>query len=73
MKNCKSAGPDKIHVEMSKYAPIEIHREMSKHTVAETGENISELILGLLRPLQKPSKEKGPVINLRPIILLSAL
>ena len=75
LKNGKSAGPDKIHVEMIKYAPIEIHREMSKifNTVAETGENISELILGLLRPLQKPGKEKGPVIYLRPIILLSVL
>ena len=75
LKNGKSAGPDKKHVEMIKYAPIEILREMSNifNTVAETGENISELILGLLRPLQKPGKEEGPVINQRPIILLSVL
>ena len=75
MKNGKSAGPNKIHVEMIKCAPIEILREMSNifNTVAETGENRSEHILGLLRPLQKPGKEKGPVINLRSIILLSVL
>ena len=73
LKNGKSAGSDNLHVEMIKYAPIEIHKEIADifNKVAETGENINELILGILRPLQKPGKEKGPVINLRPIILLS--
>ena len=31
------------------------------------------LKLGLLNPLQKPNKAKGPAENLRPIILLSVL
>ena len=35
--------------------------------VAETGENITELILGLLRTLQKRGKEKGPDKLLRPM------
>ena len=75
LKNGKSAGPDDIHAELSKYAPLEIHREIAEifNKVAESGENIMALTLGFLRPLQKPGKQRGPVVNLRPIILLSIL
>ena len=75
MKNGKSAGTDDIHIEFIKYAPAEIHEEIANifNRVAETEEEIKELVIGLLRPIQKPGKEKGPPANLRPIILLSAL
>jgi len=43
------------------------------NNVAETGEKTIELSLGKLIPLPKPGKPKGPVKNLRPIILLSIL
>ena len=39
----------------------------------ETGEPIEELQLGILTPLQKPGKKKGPHENIRPIILLSVI
>ena len=75
LKNGKSAGTDNIEIEFVKYAPISIHKEIAKifNTVAKSGEEITELIMGILRPLQKPGKPKGPVENLRPVILLSVL
>ena len=75
LKNGKSPGPDNVELELIKYAPIELHRETATifNKVAETGEPVTELVLGLLRPFQKPGKAKGPPENLRPIILLSVL
>ena len=43
------------------------------NTTAETGDTPTALIHGLLHPVQKPGKKKGPPENLRPIILLSIL
>ena len=75
LKNGKSPGPDNVELELIKYAPTELHKEIATifNKVAETGEPVTELVLGLLRPLQKPGKSKGPPENLRPIILLSVL
>ena len=75
LKNGKSAGIDKLEVEFLKYAPIEIMQEIANifNTVTTTEEELRELVTGLLRPLQKPGKKKGPAENLRPIILLSVL
>eukprot|EP00795_Rhopilema_esculentum_P001927 gene1927-16438_t len=44
---------------------IYMHREIAKIfiKVAETGGNITELTLGFLKPLQKPRKQRGPVVN----------
>jgi len=41
--------------------------------MAETGDSPDELTQGLLSPLQKPGKPRGPTGNLRPIILLSII
>ena len=62
MKNEKSTGPDDLEVELIKYASIEIHNEIANifNTLSRTGEDLKELILGLLRPLQKPGKAKAP-------------
>ena len=75
LKNGKSAGIDKLEVEFLKYAPIEILQQISEifNTITNTEEELRELVVGLLRPLQKPGKKKGPAENLRPIILLSVL
>ena len=56
-------------------APIELHNEIAKifNSVSATGKEVTELILGILRPLQKPGNAKVPPANLRPIILLSVL
>ena len=75
LKNNKSAGCDKLRAEHLKAAPIEIHKEIVAllNNICETGEIPKEIKLGLLAPLPKPGKEKGPAKNLRPVILLSIL
>ena len=73
LKNGKSPGPDNLELELIKYAPIEIHQEIAKifNSVAETGEKVTELMLGILRPLQKPGKSKGPPENLIDLLCYS--
>ena len=75
LKSGKSAGIDKLNAEFIKYAPISIHKRIADiyNKTAETGVNLSYLTTGLLTPLAKPGKKKGPPGNLRPIILLSIL
>jgi len=75
LKNGKSAGIDKLNAEFIKYAPDAIYEHIANifNRVAETGDHMEHLITGLLTPLPKPGKKKGPPANLRPIILLSIL
>ena len=75
IKNGKSCGIDKCNSEFIKYAPSQIHTRIANifNKIAETGEDIEHLTLGLLTPLPKPEKPKGPPENLRPVILLSIL
>ena len=75
MKPNESAGCDEIPVELIKYAPDKIHEQIAKiyNNMAETGDIPKEVTYGILKPLQKPNKAKGPPSNLRPIILLSSL
>ena len=75
MKSNKSPGCDEIQVELIKNAP-DIILETIAHIynkLAETGDCPKEINFGILRPLQKPGKTKGPLPHLRPIILLSTL
>ena len=75
LENGKSTGPDEVELELIKYAPLSIRNEIADifNNVARTGEQVTGLILGILRPLQKPGKAKGPGETLRPIILLSLI
>ena len=75
MKNGKSCGIDNIHAEHIKYAPSSVHQEIANilNETAETGNYPLELKTGILTPLPKPNKKKGPRENLRPIMLLSVL
>ena len=75
MKNNKSCGIGNIKAELIKNSPTEIHQIMADiyNKAAETGEFPEELVAGILTPLQKPGKTRGPPENLRPIILLSVL
>ena len=74
LKNNKSAGCDSIKSENLKYAPCTYRHIVNiLNSTAETGIYPEELKSGLLTPLQKPGKEKGPPENLRPVILLSTL
>ena len=75
MKPKKSPGCDEIPFEVIKYAPDSIHEQIGKlyNSMAETGNIQKEVTYGILKPLQKPNKVKGPPSNLRPIIPLSSL
>ena len=75
LKNNKSAGIDKLKSEHLKFAPVEIHQYIADilNDACEHGQYPKEISQGLLTPLQKPGKPKGPPENLRPVILLSVL
>ena len=75
LNNNKAAGPDKLHAEYIKHAPLEIFEQIADiyNNTACTGDIPLALVHGLLYPIQKPGKKKGPPENLRPIILLSIL
>ena len=75
LKNGKSPGIDKITAEYIKYSPDTIHEVIADifNEIAEKGNDVEELIIGILNPLQKPNKKQGPPAHLRPIILLSIL
>ena len=75
LKNNKSPGIDNLNSELIKYGPTEIYQDIAEliNTIARTGEYPSEIKEGILIPLQKPGKKKGPPGHLRAIILLSVL
>ena len=74
LKNNKATGIDDVHAEYIKYGPNELHTEISNilNKTSETGEHPEVLRQGILNPLAKPAK-KNEKVNVRPIILLSAL
>ena len=75
LNNNKASGPDRLQAEYIKYAPLAIFEQIADilNNTAETGDVPLALVHGLLFPIQKPGKQKGPPENLRPIILLSIL
>ncbi len=75
LKNNKSAGIDDIVAEQLKYGPEEINQSIAEllNEISRTGNHPKEVKEGILVPLPKPGKKKGPPGNLRPIILLSML
>ena len=75
LKNNKSPGIDNLKAEQLKRGPHVLSEKIANilNNSAETGAIPTELIQGILIPLQKPGKKQGPCSNLRPIILLSVL
>ena len=71
----KSSGIDELTAEHIKYAPTSVHDAIANifNTTARIGDPPNELQIGILSPLPKPGKKKGPPANLRPIILLSVI
>ena len=75
MKNNKSTGVDGVTAEQLKHGPDIVYQDIADifNTIAETGAYPREVKMGDLIPLQKPGKKRGPVTNLRPIVLLSTI
>ena len=75
LKNNKSAGIDDIVAEQLKYGPEIVIAGIADifNNIAGSGSYPKEIKEGILIPLPKPGKKKGPPGNLRPIILLSVL
>ena len=75
LKNNKSPGADTIRAEQLKNGGVVTSENIAEilNEISRTGEHPVEIKEGILTPLQKPGKQKGPPSNLRPIILLSML
>ena len=75
LRNNRSAGDDQIKAEMLKSAPNILHELLADiyNNISETDEHLPELTLGIIMPLQKCEKSKGPAQNFRPITLLSMI
>ena len=71
LNNNMSSGYDKITAELIKYGPEILHSQI-KTILNDCFEHHKQIDIGkgILVALQKPGKPKGPVKNLRPVILL---
>lgn len=71
----KSAGIDELKAEQLKYGPSVVYDEIAEifNKMSRTGDYPGEIKEGILVPIPKPGKPKGPTSSLRPIILLSML
>ena len=75
LKYNKSAGIDNLTSEELKMGPDELLQSITVliNKISSTGKYPEVLNHGILVPLQKPGKPKGPVGNLRPVILSTLL
>ena len=76
MSNGKACGPDSIPSELLKYSPDELASAVASviNSAVARGDNLSAIIgAGILVPLPKPNKAKGPVTSLRPKVLLNSI
>ena len=74
LNNNRAQGYDKIAAEMIKYGPEELHQKITSILNKCVSNNLDiNTGFGLLAPLQKPGKTKGPMTNLRPVILLPVI
>ncbi|XP_057294528.1 uncharacterized protein LOC130623039 [Hydractinia symbiolongicarpus] len=71
LNNNRASGFDNISAELIKYAPTICHNEIADivNDCFNKNEDI-DVGKGILIPLCKPKKPKGPVKNLRPVTLL---
>ena len=71
LKNGRATGPDGVQNELLKYGGGEFHYEYSKiiNTCFETNTHLTTVGEGVITPLQKPGKAKGPLTSIRPLTL----
>ena len=74
LKNNKAAGPDHLPAELFKYAPADLHSHLATlyNRSIEEGQHMT-MGEGVLIPIQKSGKPKGPASSLRPIVLLNVV
>ena len=62
LNNDKAPGPDKLKAEFIKHAPMSTFDQIAEifNSTAETGDAPKALVHGLLHPVPKPGKKKGP-------------
>lgn len=72
MRNGRAPGPDEVPVEFYKYAGDVVPSILAK-LINETFEKheVIDVNSGIICPVPKPGKPKGPCSNLRPITLLN--
>ena len=75
LKCNRATGIDELNAELIKYGSDQSHKHITDllNDICEKGDYPEEIKTGILTPLPKPGKPKGPVQNLRPVILLSVL
>ena len=75
MANSKAPGKDNIQAELIKYAPAILHEEISNilNNIFRNNDESIKIGTGILIPLPKPNKPKGPTKNIRPITLLEVI
>ena len=71
----KYPGCDEIPVKLIMYAPDCVYESIAEiiNQIASNGDFPREMNHGILAPLQKPGKSRGPVLNLRSNIILPML
>ena len=71
LNNNRAPGYDKITAEMVKYGPESLHKAIAKVLNKSFAEHREiDIGKGILAPINKPNKIKGPVKNLRAVTLL---
>ena len=74
LNNNRAPGYDKITAEMIKYGPEELHQKITSILNNCISNNLDiNTGFGHFAPQQKQGKIKGPVKNLRPVILLPVI
>ena len=75
LRNNRSTGDGQIKAQMLKSAPYILHKLLANiyNHISETGEHSPELTLGIITPIEKPGKPKGPIQNPRSITLISMI
>jgi len=75
LKNGRATGPDNLPSECLKYLAEDVALPLATiiNTMFQKHEFIDDVGEGILIPLQKPGKPKGPASSLRPVVLLNSI